>query len=212
MSTTVVTHTIYDINNAWTDISIEDPDMTRNDFWKFNGPFLGPYNYSYIEETRDDNSMTSTFKIISNIGYPSTAIFDTSSYSNQRYTFRIGTVSASGSVPDYSERYTIDTTRVGMPDGPVYTLTHRDAVTVSYSIRYTARVRIESWFSSATNIYDVIVTQSGTITSEAFIKKLYGSVNNQSERVIKLYGSKNGQSKRIKKLYGGVNGFSKRIF
>ena len=208
MAITTVKHDILSINNAWTDIRIEDPGVTYEGIDDSSGPFL-TFNYSYILETRDDDTMTSTFKFVSNIGYggvkyPGGTISHQIKYYHQAYTLNLGTVSNSGNIPgDFTEPWLhLDVTRVDIPDSSVFTMTHHDAVTVHYSE--------SEW--RAVNTYSVVATQSGTITSEAFIKKLYGSVNNQSERISKLYGSVNGQSKRIKKLYGGVDGFSKRIF
>ena len=223
MAITTVKHDILSINNAWTDIRIEDPGVTYEGIDDSSGPFL-TFNYSYILETRDDDTMTSTFKFVSNIGYggvkyPGGTISHQIKYYNQAYTLNLGTVSNSGNIPgDFTEPWLhLDVTRVDIPDSSVFTMTHHDAVTVQYTLRYTANADIEYYYYSesewrAVNTYSVVATQSGTITSEAFIKKLYGSVNNQSERISKLYGSVNGQSKRIKKLYGGVDGFSKRIF
>lgn len=223
MAITTVKHEILRINNAWTDIRIEDPGVTYEGLKEYSGPFL-TFNYSYILETRDDDTMTSTFKFVSNIGYggvklPGGTISHRIKYYNQAYTLNLGTVSNSGNISGdiITPWLHLDVTRVDIPDSSVFTMTHRDAATVQYTLRYTANADIEEYHWSGSeyrtlNTYSVVVTQSGTITSEAFIKKLYGSVNNQSERVIKLYGSVNGQAKRIKKLYGGVDGFSKRIF
>lgn len=223
MAITTVRHPIIGINNAWTDIRIEDPGVTYEGLEDHSGPFLD-YNYSYILETRDDDTMTSTFKFVSNIGYggveiPGGSLSHRIKYYNQAYTLNLGTVSNSGNISGdiITPWLNLDITRVDIPDSSVFTMTHRDAATVQYTLRYTANADIEYYYWSdiewrAVNKYSVVATRSGTITSEAFIKKLYGSVNNQSERIIKLYGNVNGQSKRIKKLYGGVDGFSKRIF
>jgi len=224
MAVTTVKHEIYGIKNAWTDIRIENPGITYVGIETHSGKFLDPYNYSYILETRDDDTMTSTFKFVSNIGYggitgTTTTVFNQIKYYNQSYTLNLGTVSNSGNISGDTiiPWLNFDIIRVNIPDSSVFTVTHRDAVTVQYTLRYTANADIErkdifdpEW--STDNTYSAVATQSGTITSEAFIKKLYGSVNNQSERIIKLYGNVNGQAKRIKKLYGGVDGFSKRIF
>ena len=221
MAITTVKHEIHNINNAWTDISIETSKVSRDNFTPYittNPDIWSEIKYGYILETRDDNAMTSTFKFVPNIGYSHSygeAFFD-EKYYNQTYTLNLGTVSNSGNISDFTPPWIyFGVIRVDIPDSSVFTMTHRDAATVQYTLRYTANLDIEyrpifeDW---KTNKYSVVVTQSGTITSEAFNKKLYGSVNNQSERIIKLYGSVNGQSKRIKKLYGGVDGFSKRIF
>lgn len=58
------------------------------------------------------------------------------------------------------------------------------------------------------------LTVSGSVTTDGLQSqsKLYGSVNNQSERITKLYCSVNGQSKLVKKLYASVNGQSKLIW
>lgn len=42
--------------------------------------------------------------------------------------------------------------------------------------------------------------------------KYYGSVADESTRIVKMYGSVNSQSKKIEKIYGSVNGQAKRIF
>lgn len=221
MAITTVKHDIYGINNAWTDISIETSNVTHGDFTPYitTDPYIySEIEYGYILETRDDNAMTSTFKFVPNIGYSHSigGSFAEEKYYNQTYTLNLGTVSNSGNISDFTPPWIyFGRTRVDIPESSVFTVTHRDAATVQYTLRYTANLDIEDqpiFEDWKTNKYSVVVTQSGTITSEAFNKKLYGSVNNQSERIIKLYGNVNGQSKRIKKLYGGVDGFSKRIF
>ena len=42
--------------------------------------------------------------------------------------------------------------------------------------------------------------------------KIYGSVNDLTEKTDKFYGSLNGNTKKILKVYGSVNGQTKRIF
>ena len=51
-----------------------------------------------------------------------------------------------------------------------------------------------------------------TATTLAPSYKFYGSVSNNSKKIVKMLGSVNGSGKYITKIYGSKNGLTKRIF
>ena len=120
-------------------------------------------------------------------------------------------VVADGGFYDKTIEYSIDggttwnagaTVSTGSASSGTFTITGLSAGTT-----YNVQTRVTTTAGSTTGT-TLTVTTSAPVTNAA----LYGSVNDQSKKIIKLYGSVNSQTKLIKKLYGSVNGVTKLVY
>ena len=81
---------------------------------------------------------------------------------------------------------------------------------------------IHTGLTSGVTYYYKAVADNGTYSSTSdeasvvvaynYPPKIYGPVNDLTEKADKFYGSVNGNTKKILKVYGSVNGQTKRIF
>lgn len=194
------------ISQSWSGSGKHDVFRNRTDW----------FDVTNISEDRTASTATSVFKLDNYVSYPGPlSVFRYDQYSNQTYTLKLGSVTRTGTIPNHNENWDYPTgTKVDLPN-LTYTVQHKGAISVPYSLSYSATAKVdqnESYQGDPNyRTFTVTVTYSGYFYSEGFVKT-YGSVGGVSKKIKKLYCSVNGKSRRITKLYGSVNGKSKRIF
>lgn len=103
------------------------------------------------------------------------------------------------------------------PGGP-YTLIDSATTTGTHTFNHTGLTPGTTYYYKANAANTVLISWSDEVSItpvtpvDVGLPKIYGSVNDLTEKVDKLYGSVNGNTKKILKVYGSVNGQTKRIF
>ena len=103
------------------------------------------------------------------------------------------------------------------PGGP-YTLIDSATTTGTHTFNHTGLTPGTTYYYKANAANTVLISWSDEVSItpvapvDVGLPKIYGSVNDLTEKVDKLYGSVNGNTKKILKVYGSENGLTKRIF